>query len=56
MPNLYPKLEAEFASPDSNTAYMTNYISEGEALKLVVPFKGAKRDVLTFIANVDTAF
>jgi len=28
----------------------------GEALKLVTPFKGEKRDVLAFIANVDTAF
>jgi len=28
----------------------------GEALKLVAPFKGDKRDVLAFIANVDTAF
>ena len=35
---------------------MTDYISVGEALKLVAPFKGDKRDVLAFIANVDTAF
>ena len=56
MPNLYPKLEAEVASPDSNTANMTEYISVGEALKLVAPFKGEKRDVLAFIASVDTAF
>ena len=35
---------------------MTEYISAGEALKLVAPFKGEKRDVLAFIANVDTAF
>jgi len=56
MPILYPDLEAEVASPDSNTANMTEYISVGEALKLVAPFKGEKRDVLAFIANVDTAF
>jgi hypothetical protein len=56
MPNLYPNLEAEVASPDSNTANMTEYISVGEALKLVAPFQGEKRDVLAFIANVDTAF
>ena len=56
MPNLYPNLEAEVASPDSNTTKMTEYISVDEALKLVVPFKGEKRDVLTFIANVDRAF
>jgi hypothetical protein len=56
VPNLYPNLEAEVASPDSNTANMTEYISVGEALKLVAPFKGEKMDVLAFIANVDTAF
>jgi hypothetical protein len=56
MPNLYPDLETEVASPDSNTANMTAYISVGEALKLITPFKGEKRDVLAFIANVDTAF
>ena len=43
------------ANPDSNTANMTGCISVGEALKLVAPFKGDKRDVLAFIANVDTA-
>ena len=35
---------------------MTEYISVGEDLKLVAPFKGEKRDLLTFIANVHTAF
>jgi len=35
---------------------MTDYISVGEALKLIAPFKGDKRDVLAFIANADTAF
>ena len=35
---------------------MTEYISVGEALKLVAPFKGEKREVLAFIASVDTAF
>ena len=56
MPNLYPDLEAEVANPDSNIANMTDYISVVEALKLVAPFKGDRRDVLAFIANVDTAF
>jgi len=56
MPNLYPNLEAEVASADSNTANMTIYISVGEALKLIAPFKGEKRDVLAFVANADTAF
>jgi len=56
MPNLYPNLEVEVVSSVSNTASMTEYISVGEALKLLTPFKGEKRDVLAFIANVDTAF
>ena len=32
------------------------FISLGEALKLVPPFKGDKQEVLAFIGNVDTAF
>lgn len=32
------------------------YISVGEALKLISPFKGDKSEVLAFIGNVDTAF
>jgi hypothetical protein len=56
MPNLYPSLETEVVSPDSHTASMSEYISVGEALKLVAPFKGERREVLAFIANVDTAF
>jgi hypothetical protein len=56
MPNLYPNLDAEVASPDSNTANMCEYISVGEALKLVTPFKDEKREVQAFIANVTTAF
>jgi hypothetical protein len=32
------------------------YISVGEALKLIPPFKGSKSEVLAFIGNVDTAF
>jgi len=35
---------------------MTDYKSAGETLKLVAPYKCEKRDVLAFIANVDTAF
>jgi hypothetical protein len=35
---------------------MTEYISVGEALELVTPFKGEKHETLAFIANVDTAF
>ena len=32
------------------------FISVGEALKLVPPFRGNKQEVLAFIGNVDTAF
>jgi hypothetical protein len=35
---------------------MANHISVSEALKLVNPFKGDKKEVLAFISNVDTAF
>jgi len=43
MLNLYPNVEAEAVSSISNTANMTEYISVGEALKLVTPFKGDKK-------------
>ena len=56
MNNLYPNLDAEVGSPDSNAVNMTEFTSVGEALKLVAPFKGEKKDVQAFIANVDTAF
>jgi len=42
MPNLYPDLEAHVASPDSNTANMTDCISVGEALKSVANLKVKK--------------
>jgi hypothetical protein len=32
------------------------YVSVSEALKLVTPFSGNKREVLTFISNVNPAF
>jgi hypothetical protein len=51
---IYPNLDIEVASADS--ANMTEFISVTEALKLVTPFKGEKREVLAFIADVDTAF
>jgi hypothetical protein len=31
-------------------------IGVGEALKIIPPFKGDKRDILAFIGNVNTAF
>jgi hypothetical protein len=33
-----------------------DFISVGEALKIIPPFKGDKRDILAFIGKVDTAF
>ena len=56
MPNLYPNLDTEVVNADSSTAIMTEYIAIGEALKLITPFKGERREVFAFIANVDTAF
>jgi len=35
---------------------MAQYIPVTEALKLVCPFKGDKREVVAFTSNVDTAF
>ena len=47
-----------FQSAVGSSATGTNgeFISLGEALKLVPPFKGDKQEVLAFIGNVDTAF
>jgi len=42
MPNFYTDLEAEVASPDSNTTNMTEHISVDETVKLVAPFKNEK--------------
>jgi hypothetical protein len=39
---------------DSTGNMAEEYISVSEALKLVSPFSGNKREVLTFISNVDT--
>ena len=56
MTTLYSDLGDEVVNPDRNTVNMTDYISEGEALKLVAPFKADKRDVLASMDNVDTTF
>jgi hypothetical protein len=34
----------------------TEYISVTDALKLVSPFSGNRKEILTFVSNVDTAF
>lgn len=42
---------------NSSVSRVSNeFISLGEALKLVPPFKGDKQEVLAFIGNVDTVF
>jgi hypothetical protein len=35
---------------------MEDHVPVSEALKLVTPFKGDKREVLAFVANEDTSF
>lgn len=44
------------AEADSSGSMAEEYISVSEALKLVTPFSGNKKEVLTFISNVNTAF
>lgn len=44
---------AEFRRPPTMKG---DFVSVGEALKLVPYFKGNKQEVLAFIGNVDTAF
>jgi hypothetical protein len=52
MPNLYSNLEMGEVDNSSN---MADRVSVTEALKLVTPFKGNKKEVLAFIDNIDTA-
>jgi hypothetical protein len=46
----------QVAEVDSSDSIAEEYVSVSEALKLVSPFNGNKREVLTFISNVNTAF
>jgi hypothetical protein len=48
--------EVQVAEINRSEVMATEYISVTEALKLVSPFSGNKREVLTFVANVETAF
>jgi hypothetical protein len=52
----HPISETQVADVARSSAMSEEYISVTEALKLVSPFSGNKRDVLTIISNVDTAF
>lgn len=47
---------SQSAVGSSATGMNGEFISLGEALKIVPPFKGNKQEVLAFIGNVDTAF
>jgi hypothetical protein len=44
------------AEADRSDSMAEEYVSVSEALKLVTPFTGNKREVITFISNVNTAF
>jgi hypothetical protein len=50
------RVEEQIAEVDSTSSMAEEYISVSEALKLVTPFNGNKKDILVFISNVDTAF
>jgi len=49
---------SSFRSAVNSETYRMNgdFVSVGEALKLVTPFNGNKQDVKAFIGNADTAF
>jgi hypothetical protein len=47
-------LHTDIMNADCNTANMTQHISTGEALQLVTPFSGEKREVSAFTANANT--
>jgi hypothetical protein len=44
------------AEADRSDDMAEEYVRVSEALKLVTPFSGNKREILTFISNVNTAF
>lgn len=48
--------EVQVAEINQSEIMATEYVSVTEALKLVSPFNGNKREVLTFVSNVETAF
>lgn len=51
-----PRSETQVAEVGRSNTMAEEYISGTEALKLVSPFSGNKKEILTFISNVDTAF
>lgn len=50
------RIDVQVVEADRSSNMAEEYVSVSEALKLVTPFSGNKREVLTFIANVNTAF
>ena len=51
-----PSSSTQVADTDRLCTKAEGYISIGDALKLIPPFKGNKNEVLAFVGNVDTAF
>jgi hypothetical protein len=52
----HPRSEIQMTEISRSDATPVQYISVTEALKLISPFSGNKKEVLTFVSNVDTAF
>jgi hypothetical protein len=50
------KVNTPTVEADSSNSMAEEYISVSEALKLATPFSGNKKEVLTFISNVNAAF
>jgi hypothetical protein len=50
------RTSVQIVEADRSGNMAEEYVSVSEALKLVTPFNGNKREVLTFISNIDTAF
>jgi hypothetical protein len=53
---MHPSNPTSRSATSRGVSQMSGYfISVGEALKLILPFKGDKQEVLAFIGNVDAA-
>jgi hypothetical protein len=50
------EVNVRVAEADRSDSMAEEYVSVSEALTLVTPFSGNKREGLTFISNVNTAF
>jgi hypothetical protein len=54
--NASSRTSVQIARADTTTNMAEEYVNVSEALRLVTPFSGNRKEVLTFISNVDTAF